>query len=268
MHPNVCKGSFMDKFQAQKYIERLGLDISYASHVPDLTLLNALQYAHVTEVPYENLDILDNIPLKLDEDSLYKKIVENRRGGYCFEVNALLEYLLKALGYKTVNCFARYLRGENKIPMRRHRVIIAESDDLDCRYFVDAGIGERAPRLPLKLLAGVEQEQYGEVYRFEEDESLGWVLWDRHKGEWNRFMSFTEDNQVEEDYLTTSFYCEKHPDSPFNKGNMLSIKTANGRKTVSDNEFRVFDGGDVEVQIIRNKAELNKILAEHFGIMR
>lgn len=258
----------MNKLQVQKYIERLNLSNLLVEHVADGKLLNALQYAHVTNVPYENLDILAGIPLKLDEDSLYKKIVENHRGGYCFEVNALFNKLLNALGYTTLSCFARYLRGENKIPMRRHRIIIASSQNLDGRYFVDTGIGERAPRLPLKLQEEIVQEQYGEIYRFEKDDFLGWVLWDCHNGKWDRFISFTEEHQLEEDYVTTSFYCEKHIDSPFNKGNMLSIKTANGRKTVSDCEFRIFDGNNVSVRIIRDGVQLNNILEEHFGIVR
>lgn len=258
----------MNKLQAQRYIERLDLPSKFADRTPNEELLNALQYAHVTKVPYENLDILDGVPLKLDEDSLYKKIVENHRGGYCFEVNAIFDKLLNALGYTTFSCFARYLRGETQIPMRRHRIIIASSQSLDGRYFVDVGIGERAPRLPLKLQEGIVQEQCGEMYRFEKDNFLGWVLWDCYKGEWNRFMSFTEESQIEEDYITTSFYCEKHIDSPFNKGNMLSIKTVNGRKTVSDCEFRIFDGNNVSVRIIRDEAQLNNILEEHFGIVR
>lgn len=258
----------MNKLQAQKYIERLNLPTSLVEHTPDEELLNTLQYAHVTNVPYENLDILENIPLKLDEDSLYKKIVENHRGGYCFEVNAIFNKLLNTLGYTTLSCFARYLRGESKIPMRRHRIIIASSQNLDGRYFVDAGIGERAPRLPLKLQEGLIQEQYGEVYRFEKDAFLGWILWDCYNGEWNRFISFTEEHQLEEDYITASFYCEKHSDSPFNKDNMLSIKTENGRKTISDYEFRIFDGNNVSVNTIRDAVQLNKILEKHFGIVR
>lgn len=258
----------MNKLQAQRYIERIGLPSEFVDRIPDEDLLNALQYAHVTNVPYENLDILDNIPLKLDEDSLYEKIVENHRGGYCFEVNAILDKLLNALGYVTLSCFARYLRGENKIPMRRHRIIIASSQEFEGRYFVDVGIGERSPRLPLKLQEGLVQEQYGETYRFEKDNFLGWVLWDCHKGKWEKFISFTEEPQLEEDYAATSFYCEKHLDSPFNKGNMLSIKTANGRKTVSDCEFRIFDGASVSVRTISDGIQLSKILKEHFGIVR
>lgn len=254
--------------QAQSYITRLGLDENLIDHKLDAELLDALQFAHVTTVPYENLDIVNGIPLDLSEDALYDKIVTRHRGGYCFEVNSLYNKLLEALGYKTVSCFARYLRGEgNNIPMHRHRVIIAESDDLDGRYFTDVGIGERAPRSSLKLEEGLVQEQYGETYRFERDGFLGWVLWDCHKGEWGKFMSFTEDPQVDADYIGTSFYCERHPDSPFNKADMLSIKTANGRMTVSDKEFRIFADDKVTAKTMETDEERKEIFERYFGIL-
>ncbi len=257
----------MTKEQAQNYLARLGLDRSLILHALDSELLNMLQFAHVTTVPYENLDIVNGIPLDLGEDALYGKIVTRHRGGYCFEVNSLYDKLLKALGYKTVSCFARYLRGEgDNIPMHRHRVIIAESKDLDGRYFTDVGIGERAPRLALKLEEGLVQEQLGEAYRFERDGFLGWVLWDLHNGEWNKFMSFTEDPQVDADYIGTSFYCEKHNDSPFNKADMLSIKTENGRMTISGKEFRIFKDGGVTVKLMETDDEYKEILSKYFGI--
>ena len=101
----------MEKEQISKYFERINLSFDPAHALPDEELLLRLQYAHVTHVPYENLDIINNIPLKLDEASLYNKIVLKSRGGYCFELNALYNILLKALGYNTLSCFARYLRG-------------------------------------------------------------------------------------------------------------------------------------------------------------
>ncbi len=257
----------MNKIQAEKFLERMGLDKSFVNHAPDAELLNKLQYAFVTTVPYENLDILHNIPLKLDEESLYDKIVNRKRGGFCFEVNSLYNNLLNALGYKSLSCFARYLRGEQGIPMHRHRVLIVESDDLDGRYFTDVGIGERAPRLALKLEEGLVQEQYGEIYKFEKDEFLGWVLWDCYKGEWGKFMSFTEDPQVDADYIGTSFYCEKHPDSPFNKGNMLAIKTADGRITMSNDEFRIFTPGNVYAKTMETDEEYKELLSKYFGIV-
>ena len=132
--------------------------------------------------------------------------------------------------------------------MRRHRVLIVDSPDLDGRYFTDVGIGERAPRLSLKLVEGLEQEQFGEIYKFEKDEFFGWVLWDFYKGEWRRFIAFTEEPQIEEDYVGTSFYCEKHPDSPFIHAEMFSLKTAQGRITLDGNVYKEFVNGEVYVK--------------------
>ena len=256
----------MNRTQIEAYLERIGLSKELADHSPDEELLNALQLAYVKTVPYENLDILHNIPLKLDEESLFEKIVTNHRGGYCFEVNASYNWLLKSLGYNSLSCFARYLRGEDKIPMRRHRILIVDSPDLECRYFTDVGIGERAPRLALKLVEGLVQEQYGEIYKFEKDDFFGWVLWDFHKGQWGKFIAFTEEPQIEDDYLGTSFYCEKHPESIFNKGNIIAIKTETGRKTISNEEFKIFDGENVTVKMLDSEDELKAVLKEHFGI--
>ena len=116
----------MDKVKA--YFDRIGLTLP--EHIVcDGALLKKIQYAHCTTIPYENLDIIRNIPLSLEEDDLFEKIVVNHRGGYCFELNGLYGWLLRQLGYKVTDCFARYLRGESTIPMRRHRVLKVEAAD-------------------------------------------------------------------------------------------------------------------------------------------
>lgn len=253
----------MNKEKVQQYFKRIGLDIGLENMILDSDLLNVLQYAHATNVPYENLDILGNIPLNLDNDALFEKIVTNGRGGYCFEINSLYNWLLQEIGYKTTSYMARYLRNEVDIPKRRHRVIIAESEFINGRIMCDAGIGDRAPRCPLILEEGLVQEQFDEKYKFVKDDFYGWILMDYYKKEWKPFFAFTEELQIDKDYVMPSFYCEKHPDSPFNKKNILSIKTADGRKTISDMTFRIFSGNDVyETEI----TDLDKILKEHFSI--
>ena len=64
-----------------------------------LKTLSALQEAHLSSVPYENLDILAGIHNSLAPASLYERIVANRRGGYCFELNGLFAWLLEKLGF-------------------------------------------------------------------------------------------------------------------------------------------------------------------------
>ncbi len=248
----------------KRYFARIGLDADTPVARTE-AFLGRVQNQHVLTVPYENLDILGGKPLSLSVDDLYEKIVVHHRGGYCFEVNALLRELLLALGFGVRSYFARYLRGETEIPVRRHHVLVVTADDGE--FVVDVGIGQTAPRFPLRLEAGLVQTQGDETYRFERDPALGWVLWELHHGTWQRYFSFTDDEALPHDFIQPSFYCEKHPDSPFNREIMLAIKTPDGRKTLDGRTFKIFRGSalaaiEEEVDNVR----LTAILAEHFGI--
>lgn len=228
----------------KKYFARIGLELPDPI-VPDSELLRRLHFAHCTTVPYENLDMLRGIPTSLEEDALFRKIVEEGRGGLCFELNGSFGFLLKALGYKVTDFAARYLRGETDIPMRRHRVLKVEASD--GVWLCDVGIGEVCQREPIAMVEGLVQEQFGEAYKLEKEEFLGWVLWDYHKGAWRRFYSFTEEPQLLVDFIAPNFYCEKHPDSPFNKQEMFALKTPEGRITLDGHVFKVFQQDAVAV---------------------
>lgn len=81
----------------QAYLER----INYHGNLkPDFATLSALHQAHLFTVPFENLDIHLKRPIKLDEASLFDKIVNRRRGGFCYELNGLFAVLLCEVGYQ------------------------------------------------------------------------------------------------------------------------------------------------------------------------
>lgn len=243
------------------YFERIGLAMP-RNMVLDSGLLRKIQYAHCTTIPYENLDMIRGVPTSLEPDALFEKIVVRRRGGLCFELNGCLGALLEALGYRVTHVAGRFLRDETSIPMRRHRVLLVEA--LDGTWVCDVGIGQRCPREPVKLLAGREFHQFGEIYRFRKDPFLGWVLMDFHKGAWRDFYSFTEEPQLIVDYIALNFYCERHPDSPFNKREMFSLKTAEGRITLDGNVYKEFTAAGVEVRIL-TPAEMPQAYAR-FGL--
>ena len=217
------------------YFHRLGLEMP-EKIVPDSALLRKLHLAHCTAVPYENLDILRDIPTSLEADALFRKIVTEGRGGLCFELNGSFGNLLRCLGYGVTDYAARYLRGEPTPPMRRHRVMRVQATD--GVWLCDVGIGETAQREPIRLVEGLVQEQFGESYRLEKEDFLGWVLWDLYKGSWRKFYSFTEEPQLVADFVALNFYCEKHPESPFNKQEMFALKTLDGRRTLDGNLYR------------------------------
>ena len=253
----------LNREQIAATLTRLGLQMPEPLR-PTKDLLFSIQYQFTQTVPYENIDILRGIPLSLGEEALYDKIVVRHRGGYCFEINGFLGMLLRAIGYSVTDYMARYLRGETEIPMRRHRVLIVTTED-GAKYICDAGIGQSAFRYPLPFIEGNEDRQCGEIYRLDRDDFYGWVISDWHHGAWRRFYGFTEEPQLNIDYVMPSFWCEKHPDSPFTSAYMLSIKTPDGRKTLDGNVFRIFAGEDV-TETALSDAEIPGVLDTVFGI--
>ncbi len=223
--------------KTELFFKRIELDPAAPIDL-SLDLLGRIQSACVTSIAYENLSILDQEPLDLAPEALFDKIVLQGRGGYCFELNGLLTHMLREMGYSVSERFARYLRGETSIPMRRHRIVIVTLEDGD--YLCDIGVGQIAPRLPLKVAAGLVQTQNGETYKFEVDPTHGWILYDLHDGNWREYICFTNDPAYDVDFIQPSFFCEAHIDSVFNKDPMIAIKTAEGRKTIDGDVYKVF----------------------------
>src|SRR6266850_2828108 len=81
------------------YLDRINY---HGSLAPIAATLRALQVAHLLAVPFENLSIHAAQPIVLEDDALFTKIVEKRRGGFCYEANGLFAALLRELGFDVV----------------------------------------------------------------------------------------------------------------------------------------------------------------------
>ena len=166
------------KPEVAAYLERIGYEGPLDGSA---SALAGLQHAHLLAVPYENLDILAGVPLSLDTAALWDKIVRRRRGGYCFELNAMFGWLLRELGYPVTDLVARFWRDETVLPpMRRHHVLRVEAEG--AVYLCDVGVGGAVPREPLAIAAGLEQPQGEECYRLDRDAQFGWFLSERKRG--------------------------------------------------------------------------------------
>jgi len=254
-----------------KYLKRINyngnLSISYDT-------LSQLVYCHFTSVPYENLDIMNQIPLNLAIPALYDKIVIRHRGGYCFELNALFNWLLNRIGFQTNSLLARFLLNEpaHAIPIRRHRVMITEIDGVP--YIADVGVGNEVPIRPLQLIENKTTEIRGIFYRYRKDGILGWVLQYRNakKNEqvWKDIFGFTAEKQFEIDFVQPNFWCQYSPDSPLNKQHKIALRTQTGKCTIDGDIFRVYDTTGPQLKITEKIIEpsgLNRILEDFFGIV-
>ncbi|AEN04830.1 arylamine N-acetyltransferase [Halolamina sp.] len=129
------------------YLERIGLNDRPAA---TLEGIERLQRAHVTTVPFENLAIVGDpfadrrkarwaaTGVELSLPSLFEKIVEGERGGFCFELNGLFTWLLRELGVEADRLAARMVGedGTGPPPANHHTVAI----EFDRRYLVDVGV--------------------------------------------------------------------------------------------------------------------------------
>ena len=230
--------------QLQQYFERIGYK---GNGEISLETLRALQSNHLYSVPYETLDQMNDVSLSLDKDAIFHKIVTLHRGGYCFETQGLLYYVLKTLGFNVVQFAGRFMNEPGVIQMRRHRVLIITLGDK--RYVCDVGMRSETSRFPLELTEELIQSDGVGEYKFRKDDFYGWVIMQRLPGkDWKDLYGFTEELQVDDDFVMPSFYCEKHPDSPFNKTEMFAVKTAEGRKTMDGNIYKEFKNGEVFVK--------------------
>ena len=265
----TCEG--IGKDQVAKYLERIGFD---GEPKVNLETLRKLQKCHIYSVPYENVDIRMGIFTSVNLCDIYDKVVNRKRGGYCFELNGLFSWLLRMIGFDVTEYYGRYLLDEPvKVPMRRHRISCIHLDGKD--YMCDVGVGVRAPVYPLLFEKNLIQEQDGEKFRIVEHPVLGWAVEGIYHGKWDRLYSFTRDAQYQIDFEMPNFWCNMHPDSIFKNMTMLFLRTPEGRNTAVDTtdengnpiiEFRRFTKDGLDTVRTSTDDEYRAALADFFNI--
>ena len=230
------------------------------------TLAN-LQECHLKAVPYENIDILQEIPLSLEIDDLFDKVVNRHRGGYCFELNAIFRWLLEELDYQVTSLMARFWKDEpNPPPKRRHHVLKVAAENTN--YLCDVGVGVPIPLRPIKMEECLEQKINGQSYKLERtgDPYVGWMLFELKEGEWCRLYSFTEEPQYQKDFIMATYWCENASDSIFINDAMVAIRTDEGRNTIDGKKFKLFRTDGVKTFTPQTKKEYKDALKKYFGI--
>ena len=129
----------MGLVDVDRYLDRIGYR---GDSAPTRANLAALQLAHLLAVPFENLDVFARAGVRTDLAWSVPKIVERRRGGWCFEANGAFSALLDALGYDVGLHSAQVdERGELGPPLD-HLVLVVRIDSR--RLLVDVGFGDAA----------------------------------------------------------------------------------------------------------------------------
>jgi len=231
--------------------------------LPSAETLAALQLAHATHVPFENLDILLGRPIRLDPDSLERKLVHDRRGGYCFEQNLLFASVLEQLGFTVTRLLARVRYRTAAILPRTHMVLLVEADGQ--RWIADVGFGGEGLLLPVPFGNSEESRQFLWSYRAVPDGDR-WVMQSKRDGEWIDMYAFTLERQELIDYEVANHYTSTHPSSRFVQTLAAQLPGRQSRLILRNRELTIDRGGAVDTRVLRDQDEILIVLAESFGL--
>jgi arylamine N-acetyltransferase len=248
------------------YFERIGYRGEAA---PTFDVLQELVAAHIQTIPFENLDPLLGVPVDdLSAEALADKLVRRGRGGYCYEHNGLMGYVLEALGCGVRRFKARVVWGAPPsvpIPSQTHTLLGVSLPGAPQLLLVDVGFGGQTPTSPLRLETGSVQQTAHEPYRLQERRS-GLVLEALIRDQWQSLYEFSTRTAPPIDLQVGSWYVSTHPSSHFVTSLMVSLVTPDGRCNLSGRHLAVHRDGATEKVELPDAAAVVDTLIDRFGI--
>ncbi len=230
---------------------------------PTAETLRLIHRAHLLTVPFENLDIALGIRLVVDEDANLRKVVDRRRGGFCYELNGAFAALLRALGFRVNLLSARVTgKGGKDSPEFDHLTLRV---DLEEPWLADVGFGESFLE-PLRIERREEQVDPAGRFRLVELENRLRLEKSAPDGQWRRQYSFSLEPRTLQDFAARCHYHQTSPDSHFMQNRICTRATPEGRITLSEMKLITTGRGGREERILASEEEKVHVLHTHFGI--
>lgn len=245
------------KQHCQAYLHRIHFR---GNPTPTLSVLQSLQKQHLLHIPFENWYIHDHVPIDLDTQSLFHKIIEQKRGGFCYELNSLFYVLLTNLGFEAWLVSARvYSSSTDNFGAEFDHIAIVVKLDEQC-YLVDVGFGEFALQ-PLAITPDVPQyDKRGEFLLRQDDKD--YIVYQRSKDDFQPEYRFDLSARQVDDFTAMCHYHQTSPRSYFTQKRLLSLATENGRITLSGNELTVREGNQITETVL--SGSVDSIIEQYF----
>lgn len=245
------------------YSERIGLADAELS--VNIETLQRLQRSHLLTVPFENLDIHWKRPIIIDTKKFYEKIVDQKRGGFCYELNGLFNEMLVSLGFKTRLVSARVFNGTEHGPEFDHAAIIVTIGDEE--YLADVGFGDFTAE-PLLFLQNVEQQDATGKFVIRSFDDTHLEVAKQDGDGWKSEYIFQDIARDLSEFAAMCDFQQYSPDSHFTKGKVCSLMTESGRKTLTDKSYIVTQLGQRSENALSSEYEFADILIREFGMKK
>jgi N-hydroxyarylamine O-acetyltransferase len=251
------------KVNLKAYFDRIGFAGSIA---PTLATLETIHALHPAAIPFENLNPLLGLPVELELGAITRKLLAERRGGYCYEHNLLLMAVLRELDFTVRGLAASVLwnRPEPHEGPPTHMLLAV--DISGATYIADVGFGGMTLTAPLRLKADSEQSTPHETFRLTGGDPA-WTLEAKLGEEWKALYRFDLTEPSLADYAAANTFLSTDPQSPFRQELRVALSPAGQRLALRNIRFSIHAAGaPSEVRDLASVAELREVLSASFDI--
>ncbi len=221
--------------------------------------LHALHRQHLLTIPYENLDIHLGRRLELNEAHIFNKLVLEKRGGWCYEMNTLFAWALCELGFEVTLLSGAVNRDTVGADAKGNHLVLLVK--LEQPYLADVGFGDLPEVLPLE--EGSYQKNFMTVRLTKEGD--WWTLHNHEFGGAKRF-DFTLQPQQLSDFAVQCHRQQTSPDSGFVKTTVCQIFTEEGFITLRGAVLQTVTKDGVVKRVLDSEKEYESVLREMFGL--
>ncbi len=246
----------------QAYLDRIGYK---GKQEVSLAVLRSLHGQHIFSVPFENLDIHYGKEISLDVTSIYKKVVEKKRGGFCYELNLLFHSLLRELGFESRIIAARIFDSQGLIgPAFDHMCLLVELEQL---WLVDVGFGDLFLQ-PMALQEDTIQTDGRNYFKVEKMAVNEYVLlMSSGKAPFCRKYTFSTQAKVVSDFVPLCQDKQTNPNSYFVKNKVCTKPTRTGRITLF-NQKLIHKAGEQKLEsFLKDEEQFTEILKNEFNLI-
>ncbi|HWB93999.1 MAG TPA: arylamine N-acetyltransferase [Puia sp.] len=234
----------------------------------DLATLRELQYNHLFAIPFETLDIHNQIPIYLQINFLYQKVIRDMRGGYCYELNILFHNLLIHCGFDVTMIGGRLHHGNNKYGREfEHLALLVQLNGR--KWLVDVGYGDFS-LAPLALTPGEIQSDGRNYYQIIDPvvvdgrSYLGVAKWSATKQDFKIDYIFSTIPRMLDDFYAMNEFHQTSPESHFRRSLIVTLPTREGRISLINNKLIRTENGKRQVKIIQGEDHRDQVLEKYF----
>jgi len=250
-------------FDLDAYLVRIGYN---GTRKTTPQTLGDIHWHHAQAIPFENLDVLAGRGVSIGIDAIARKLVGERRGGYCFEHGFLLLAVLRELGFSAAPLIARVRPpGATAIAGLTHMLLRVECGGRT--FFADTGYGGLSLSRPLELRLDAEQPEAGlEPRRLVAEGSL-LVHQVLINGSWSDVYAFSPAEAPSADFEIANWYTSTHPESRFVRNLTAARLDGQSRHSLLNREYTLRRiGSPPESRSLESPGELLEVLDRHFGL--